>query len=86
MTKYDCKTIANLARSEGTSQRPLQNKEVSMCWDCAALEANGATENLKMKETHRTEDFGPESEEAEPNIHKLSQDPGKGYTFSKRGE
>ena len=80
--KHGCKTIANFARREGTSQRALQNKAVSVCWNCATLEVNGGTENLKMKETQRTEDFGPETEAAEHNLHKLSQDPGKGYTFS----
>ena len=74
--------FANFARREGTSQRALQNKAVSVCWNCATLEVNGGTENLKMKETQRTEDFGPETEAAEHNLHKLSQDPGKGYTFS----
>ena len=47
--KHDCKTIANFARREGTSQRALQNKAVSVCWNCATLEVNGGTENLKMK-------------------------------------
>ena len=36
----------------------------------------------RWKKHRRTEDFGPESEAAEHNLHKLSQDPGKGYTFS----
>ena len=57
--KHDCKTIANFARREGTSQRPLQNKAVSMCWNCAALEANGDTENLKMKETQKNRRLWP---------------------------
>ena len=69
--KCDCKTIANFARSEGTFQRPLQNKEVSMCWNCAALEANGDSELERNTQNRR---LWP----------KLSQDPGKGYTFSER--
>lgn len=81
--KHDFKTIANFARSKGTSQRPLRNKEVSVN---SVLElcspANTAT--LKIKETHRRLDFGPDIKVAEPKIDKLSQDPGRGYTFSER--
>lgn len=86
--KHNLRNIANFANSKGTSQGPLQNKEVSINQGVgtkAAFGANANTMTLKtitIKEPHGAEDLIDLESKLNP-AYKLSQDPGRGSTSGK---